>query len=63
MINKLERQIIAKIGQIKENNITPADSGIGALFNSLKPKDEVLYQNLMKIYKIVLIEYKKNNLK
>ncbi len=57
----LERKIIATISQIKQNNISPKDSNIGALFKQLKPKDEALYEKLINEYKIVFAAWKKNN--
>ena len=58
-IEELERKITAKIVQIKQNKISPADSKIGLLFKLLKPLDEALNEKLMNEYIIVFKSLKK----
>jgi len=58
MFNILEKKIIGKINAIKNGSITPDESGIGKLFNQLKPIDEPCYNELLIKYKKVLTENK-----
>ena len=51
---QLEKMISQKIHLIKLGKITPAESGIGKLINSLKVLDEPLYDKLLSEYKEVL---------
>ncbi len=51
---KLEKEIKSKMIQIKNNKITPAESGIGKLINLMKKLDEPLFDKLMSEYKIIL---------
>lgn len=60
-IDDLERKIKAKMTQIKQNNLTPKESGIGQLFKYLKPLDEALHEKLITEYKVVFEQWKKNN--
>jgi hypothetical protein len=53
---KLEKQIIGKINGVKNNTISPKESGIGSLLMRLKPLDEALYLQLIERYKKVLNE-------
>ncbi len=53
-IIKLEKEIRAKMMQIKNKSVTPKDSGIGKIINLMKSFDEPLYDKLMNEYKKVL---------
>lgn len=53
-IIKLEKEIIAKMMQIKSGKVLPKDSGIGRLINLMKAFDEPLYDKMMVNYKSVL---------
>ena len=57
---KLEKSIIGKMNSIKGGTLTPADSGIGKLFNLLKSLDEPLHIKLMEQYKNILSNLKKS---
>jgi hypothetical protein len=50
----LEKEIRAKMMQIKSGKVIPAQSGIGKLINLLKPFDEVLYTQILEQYKQIL---------
>lgn len=51
---QLEKMISQKIHLIKLGKLTPVESGIGKLINSLKVLDEPLYDKLLSEYKQVL---------
>lgn len=53
-IEQIERKINLKMKKIKNGELTPKDSNIGLLFNGLKQKDEVSYDQLMLKYKRIL---------
>lgn len=53
-IIKLEKEIRAKMLQIKTGKTTPKDSGIGKLINLMKAFDEPLFDKLMAEYKKIL---------
>jgi hypothetical protein len=53
-IIKLEKEIRAKMMQIKSGKVTPKDSGIGRLINLMKAFDEPLFDKLMSEYKKIL---------
>lgn len=57
-IIKLEKEIIAKMMQIKSGKVLPKDSGIGRLINLMKAFDEPLYDKMMVNYKSVLSNLK-----
>ena len=48
---KLEATIRNKMDQIKKQQVTLKDSGIGGLMNSLKKVDEALYEKILPEYK------------
>lgn len=50
-INKLEREIRAKMMQIRSGKTTPKDSGIAKLINMMKSFDEPLHGQIMNEYK------------
>ena len=54
-IIKLEKEIRAKMMQIKTGKILPKDSGIGKMMNLMKSFDEPLFEKLMIEYKSVLL--------
>ena len=58
-IETLEKKIASLMFQIKNGEITPAQSTIGKPFNKLKPLDLPSYENLLKEYKKILEEVKK----
>jgi hypothetical protein len=49
-IRQIERTINSKMKQIKNGEITMAESGIGSEFNRLKDLDEASYEKLIKEY-------------
>jgi hypothetical protein len=49
-IRTIERNIKNKMKQIKNGDITIAESGIGKQFNRLKDLDEASYEKLLKEY-------------
>lgn len=53
-IIRLEKEIRAKMTQIKNGKITPKESGIGARINLMKSFDEPLYDKIMVEYKSIL---------
>lgn len=55
---KLEKEIRAKMMQIKSGKKTPADSGIGKLINLMKSFDEPLHGQIMNEYKQLLTDMK-----
>ena len=57
-IIKLEKEIIAKMMQIKSKKVTPKDSGIGKLINLMKAFDEPLHDKIMSDYKNTLSNLK-----
>jgi len=48
---KLEAMIRNKMDQIKKQQVSLKDSGIGGLMNSLKKVDEALYEKILPEYK------------
>jgi len=48
---KLEMTIRTKMDQIKKQQVSLKDSGIGGLMNSLKKVDEALYEKILPEYK------------
>ena len=57
-IIQLEKRIKGKILGIKAKTVTPKESGIAILLNSLKNLDEVSYDKHIAEYKNVLTEIK-----
>lgn len=55
-IIKLEKEIRAKMMQIRSGKTTPKDSGIGKLINLMKSFDEPLHTQIMNEYKQLLIK-------
>lgn len=55
-IVKLEKEIRAKMMQIRSGKTTPKDSGIGKLINLMKSFDEPLHGKIMNEYKQLLIK-------
>ena len=51
---RLEKEIKSKMIQIKNRNLTPAESGIGRLLNMMKSFDEPLFEKLINEYKDIL---------
>jgi len=60
-INTLEKSIRGKMLAISDKTVTPAESGIGKLINSLKSLDEPLHDELMAKYKETLAKLKKDS--
>ena len=54
IIKTIEKKIIGKMNQIKRGEITPKESEIGKLFNTLKELDEALYESLLSTYKNII---------
>jgi hypothetical protein len=50
LIRQIEKNIKTKMKQIKNGNITVAESKIGGQFNRLKDLDEASYEKLLKEY-------------
>ena len=48
---KLEATIRKKMEEIRKQQVTLKDSGIGGLMNSLKKVDEALYEKILPEYK------------
>lgn len=59
-IDTLEKKITGLMSQIKDGEITMAESKIGKLFNKLKPLDLASYENLLTKYKKLVDEVKSN---
>lgn len=57
-IETLERKVASLMFQIKNREITMAESKIGKYFNRLKPLDLASYENLLKEYKKIVEEVK-----
>ena len=53
-LKKMEGVIRQKMLDIKEQRVSPKDSGIGGLLNSLKKVDEALYEKILPEYKQLL---------
>lgn len=49
-IKTIERNIKTKMKQIRNHEVTVAESGIGKQFNVLKDLDEASYEKLLKEY-------------
>lgn len=54
---KLEGTIRRKMEEIKKQQVTLKDSGIGGLMNSLKKVDEALYEKILPAYKKMVSDY------
>ena len=57
-IDTLERKVAGLMFQIKNGEITMAESKIGKYLNKLKPLDLPSYENLLKEYKKIVEEVK-----
>lgn len=55
----LKKKIEGKIRGVKLGTVEPSETGLGGLFNKLKPIDEPLHDELMDKYKEVLKNRKK----
>ena len=53
---KLEATIRKKMEEIRKQQVTLKDSGIGGLMNSLKKVDEALYEKILPEYKKMVKE-------
>lgn len=54
---KLEATIRKKMDEIKRQQVSLKDSGIGGLINTLKKVDEALYEKILPEYKKMVAEY------
>lgn len=54
---KLEATIRKKMDEIKRQQVSLKDSGIGGLINTLKKVDEALYEMILPEYKKMVAEY------
>ncbi len=54
---KLEGAIRKKMEEIKKQQVSLKDSGIGGLMNSLKKVDEALYEKIMPEYKKMVKDF------
>jgi hypothetical protein len=57
-IETLERKVASLMFQIKNREITMAESKIGKYLNKIKPLDLPSYENLLKEYKKIVEEVK-----
>lgn len=57
-IETLERKVTSLMFQIKNREITMAESKIGKYLNKIKPLDLPSYENLLKEYKKIIEEVK-----
>jgi len=56
-LRRLEGSIKTKMEQIKRQQVTLKDSGIGGLMNQLKKEDEALYEKILPEYKKMVADY------
>lgn len=56
-LRKLEASIRTKMEDIKKQRVSPKDSGIGGLMNTLKKADEALYDKIMPEYKKMITDF------
>ncbi len=54
---KLEGTIRKKMEDVKKQQVTLRDSGLGGLMNSLKKVDEALYEKIFPEYKKMVAEF------
>lgn len=54
---KLEGTIRRKMEEIKKQQVTLKDSGIGGLMNTLKKVDEASYEKIFPVYKKMVADY------
>lgn len=54
---KLEGTIRKKMEEIKRQQVSLKDSGIGGLMNTLKKVDEALYEKILPEYKKMATDY------
>ncbi len=54
---KLEATIRKKMEEVKKQQVTLRESGLGGLMNSLKKVDEALYDKILPEYKEMVSKY------
>lgn len=54
---KLEGTIRKKMEEIKKQQVSLKDSGIGGLMNTLKKVDEASYEKIFPVYKKMVADY------
>ncbi|MBX2941803.1 MAG: hypothetical protein KF860_05620 [Cyclobacteriaceae bacterium] len=54
---KLEGTIRRKMEEVKKQQVSLKDSGLGGLMNSLKKIDEALYEKILPDYKKMVTEF------
>ncbi len=54
---KLEGTIRRKMDEVKKQQVTLKESGLGGLMNSLKKVDEALYEKIIPEYKKMVAEF------
>jgi len=54
---KLEATIRKKMEEVKKQQVTLRESGLGGLMNSLKKVDEALYDKILPEYKKMVTSY------
>ncbi|MEQ8302068.1 MAG: hypothetical protein RIB47_01660 [Cyclobacteriaceae bacterium] len=54
---KLEGTIRRKMEEVKKQQVTLKESGLGGLMNSLKKVDEALYEKIFPLYKEMAAKY------
>lgn len=54
---KLEGTIRRKMDEVKKQQVTLKESGLGGLMNSLKKVDEALYEKIFSEYKKMVAEF------
>lgn len=59
-INTIEKKITVLMSQIKNGEISMSESKIGKQFTKLKSLDLPMYEKLLKDYKKIVLETKKN---
>lgn len=59
-INTVEKKITVLMSQIKNGEISMSESKIGKQFTKLKSLDLPMYEKLLKDYKKIVLETKKN---
>ena len=56
-LRKLEGTIRMKMEEIRKQQVSLRDSGIGGLMNTLKKTDEALYEKILPEYKKMVADY------
>ena len=54
---KLEAIIRSKMEEIKKQQVSLKDSGLGGLMNTLKKVDQALYEKILPEYKTMVAEF------